>query len=119
MKTCPTCHSAVFEDMDLCYACLHRFKANPSSASEGLDESFLELDEETPSAVPALSSLASREPAHAGEVRQLCPGQTAFEASGSSVHEWVLRLEMRNDAHPQQVWSMELNPANLPLLATA
>ena len=28
MKTCPTCKTTVFEDMEVCYACLHRFEGN-------------------------------------------------------------------------------------------
>lgn len=25
MKTCPICHATCFDDMDVCYGCLHRF----------------------------------------------------------------------------------------------
>ena len=27
MKTCPVCKSHVFDDMDVCYGCMHRFEA--------------------------------------------------------------------------------------------
>lgn len=26
MRTCPICHTAVFDDMDTCYGCMHRFE---------------------------------------------------------------------------------------------
>ncbi|ANE21975.1 hypothetical protein AAY81_01015 [Denitrobacterium detoxificans] len=37
MKTCPVCQATCFDDMDVCYGCMHRFptaslgKENPSS----------------------------------------------------------------------------------------
>lgn len=29
MKTCPICHSNVFDDMDVCYGCMYRFARKP------------------------------------------------------------------------------------------
>lgn len=33
MKTCPICKAKVFEDMDVCYGCLHSFKENGANPS--------------------------------------------------------------------------------------
>ena len=42
MKTCPVCHAQVFDDMPVCFGCMHRFE-------EG----------DGPTAVPAASSLSA------------------------------------------------------------
>lgn len=113
MKTCPTCHTLVFEDMAVCYSCLHRFGEEPPadaetkeappvdssaahSASAGapdVDECFLELDEALPAC--AISNISAPAP------------------------DWVIRLEMRSEEHPQRVWSMQLNPASWAALEVA
>lgn len=38
MKTCPVCHARCFEDMDVCYGCLHRFGQGDPVLVEGFDE---------------------------------------------------------------------------------
>ena len=38
MKTCPVCHARCFEDMDVCYGCLHRFGQGDPALVEGFDE---------------------------------------------------------------------------------
>lgn len=35
MKVCPVCSARCFEDMEVCYGCMHRFEEKPDSASEG------------------------------------------------------------------------------------
>ena len=34
MKTCPVCKSHVFDDMDVCYGCMHRFEGDGPAAQE-------------------------------------------------------------------------------------
>lgn len=42
MKTCPICSATTFEDMEMCFSCLHRFDEVPEAArrqdSKGLPE---------------------------------------------------------------------------------
>lgn len=38
MKTCPVCHARCFEDMDVCYGCLHRFGQGDPVLVDGFDE---------------------------------------------------------------------------------
>lgn len=40
MKTCPVCHAQSFDDMSICYNCLHQFKCE-----YGSEESEIEIDE--------------------------------------------------------------------------
>lgn len=45
MKTCPVCNATVFDDMDICYGCMHRFDdseaaANMASPITAANESF-------------------------------------------------------------------------------
>lgn len=35
MKRCPVCQTMLFEDMDICYGCLHRFPEGDDPAGEG------------------------------------------------------------------------------------
>lgn len=35
MKTCPICNAKAFDDMDVCYGCLHRFDERRPSAPSG------------------------------------------------------------------------------------
>lgn len=39
MKTCPICNAKTFDDMDVCYGCLHRFGKERFSPSSGSGES--------------------------------------------------------------------------------
>ena len=50
MKVCPTCQSRCFDDMAVCYGCLHRF--TEKSVEDGLreqpsidTEDFIDVDE--------------------------------------------------------------------------
>lgn len=117
MKTCPTCKTTVFEDMEVCYACLHRFDAIPASAAA--EASFADLGN------PALTERATAS-AQLPELDECfldiedaplaLPGS---EACVPAFPEWVIRLEMRNEGHPQRVWSMELNPRTWAALEVA
>ncbi|WP_297153391.1 hypothetical protein [uncultured Ellagibacter sp.] len=42
MKVCPVCKARVFDDMDTCYGCLHRFE---SSAAQDAGESGFDPEE--------------------------------------------------------------------------
>ena len=130
MKTCPTCHAKVFEDMSTCYSCLHRFEDKPD-----LDEDFLEVEDPLPitavataspdaaserganaaSATPVKpdSPAARMKPAHPG-----LPSPSAPKHAKSQPGDWIVRFEMRNANDPCQTWSIELNPANWPAALT-
>lgn len=60
MKTCPVCHARCFDDMDMCYGCLHRFSGEDSLQCDdnGLDSIADEIAEPAflPKAVEAESS---------------------------------------------------------------
>lgn len=34
MKICPICHARCFDDMDVCYGCMHHFEILPTSSPE-------------------------------------------------------------------------------------
>lgn len=36
MKVCPVCSARCFDDMDVCYGCMHRFEEAPEPAEAGL-----------------------------------------------------------------------------------
>ncbi len=44
MKTCPVCNAKAFDDMDVCYGCLHRFDGKKPFASSKDAESSLNDD---------------------------------------------------------------------------
>ncbi len=57
MKSCPICHMRSFDDMELCYGCLHRFTTNTepqhtqvqeTQETEATPESSLTCRENTP-----------------------------------------------------------------------
>ena len=35
MKVCPVCKARVFDDMDTCYGCLHRFDSSDAEKAHG------------------------------------------------------------------------------------
>ena len=37
MKTCPTCKARCFDDMEICYGCMHRFEEDPPSFEEDFE----------------------------------------------------------------------------------
>lgn len=38
MKTCPVCHARCFDDMEVCYGCLHRFGDEGALCAEDFDD---------------------------------------------------------------------------------
>ena len=36
MKTCPVCKARCFDDMDICYGCMHRFEEAPRESSDSI-----------------------------------------------------------------------------------
>ena len=122
MKTCPTCRTNVFDDMSVCYSCLFRF-----DDANDLDADFLEI-EDAPAPQTPTTLAPTPLPAHAKSLRPIprfadktIEPRIAAEAPPSSPdhrspqpNDWLIRLEIRNTDNPQQIWSMELNPANWP-----
>lgn len=74
MKTCPVCHTTLFEDMEVCYGCLYRFGSEPA-----LEKTMNEREEE-------------------------------LQPRGGDFRRWAVRLEVRSQSDPDQVWAAELIP---------
>lgn len=73
MKTCPVCHSAAFDDAEVCYGCLHPFGVGDSDEPAATKQN---RDGETPSRfvvsfVPTLEG---------GRVTWACSVEQASEA---------------------------------------
>lgn len=87
MKTCPVCQATLFDDMGVCYGCMHEF--------DPMAEGGLELGR------------AEEEPVLGRHARP------PAEARGPKPSElpWTVRLEMRSSDDPQACWAMELVPA--------
>lgn len=101
MKTCPVCKARCFDDMEVCYGCLHRFRENDSVASssseemqwkpedpfQGERESFepqhQQASDSLPAVLPAFDGPLAAVPAESSEERVL----------GSRVREEVLSLD--------------------------
>lgn len=108
MKECPVCKTFVFDDMGVCYGCMHRF-------SEGGAASLLQN---------LLPEIAIEEAGEIGEKR----GDDMLEERGMAgasesdgvvdagdaddlpLERWVLRVEMRDPREPNRFWTMELAP---------
>lgn len=39
MKTCPVCGSAIFDDMGMCFGCMHRFEGDEPARSDPAERS--------------------------------------------------------------------------------
>lgn len=66
MKTCPVCKANCFDDMDVCFGCLHDFSrqgpASPQHARPPVLESSIEEDLEPEEAVAPMHSRVDRSP---------------------------------------------------------
>lgn len=112
MKRCPVCQTMLFEDMDVCYGCLHRFPEGDDPAGEGaidavrekqaLKGTSLAMDlpriELQPAPDQAVRGDDSRSPADADS-----PALTGADAN------WVLRLELRCPDEPARSWLISLS----------
>lgn len=81
MKICPVCKARCFDDMDICYGCLHRF-----TEGEGAENA-------KPVNVPASSAIS---PASVPPVAPAAPSAPAPSSSAvpASDEKWVIRLEL-------------------------
>ena len=106
MKTCPVCQATLFDDMDVCYGCMHEFtsklegreasKEMPPQAQEGVAPTLRVPLPEPQAAVAAQASPTSGE------------GQVGAPADAP----WTLRVEMRSGDEPRTAWSVELVPSS-------
>lgn len=112
MKTCPVCQATLFDDMDVCYGCMHEFtpkleekeasKEAPLRAQEGVAPTLrVPLLEPQPQA----RSLAG---APVQAVQTLGEGHAAAPANAP----WMLKVEMRSGDEPRTAWSVELVPSS-------
>lgn len=58
MKTCPVCKARCFDDMEICYGCLYRFKGNEQPCTSAADEATVPLQ-------PVCNSVKEPEPSKA------------------------------------------------------
>lgn len=104
MKTCPVCKATVFDDMDTCYGCMHRFGGDDPGLGSGLEGAF---DFAVPFEDELWEEYAAQEP------RSPAEGKGTGDAGGVARAEagrWVVRLEVRSESNPDQIWSVELAP---------
>lgn len=112
MKTCPVCQATLFDDMNVCYGCMHEFtsklegreasKEMPPQAQEGVAPTLqVPLLEPQPQA-RSLAAVAAQALPTSGE------GQVGAPADAP----WTLRVEMRSGDEPRTAWSVELVPSS-------
>lgn len=101
MKNCPVCKTAVFDDMDVCYGCMHRFSVleleggsmlrieNGAELEAGFEAASVREIEKGGS-----DELSSSEPPRLEELRGT----------------WLLRVELRDPREPRRSWTVELAP---------
>lgn len=118
MKECPVCKTFVFDDMGVCYGCMHRF-------SEGGAAGFLQgllpeiaieeaCDIEESRGGDALEEgRAALSPTSDGaaDATDVADAADAAGAGDFSSEGWVLRVEMRDPREPNRSWVMELAPS--------
>lgn len=95
MKKCPVCKTAVFDDMDVCYGCMHRFSAFEPEIGAALETGngllpVLEIEEG-----------GSDEPSSSEPPR-------LEELQGA----WLLRVELRDPCESKRSWTFELAPSS-------
>lgn len=72
MKTCPVCKAQVFDDMPVCFGCMHRFDEDEARASAPVE-----------APVSALSPTAARDPLPASVVPAAAPSAAPEAATGA------------------------------------
>lgn len=115
MKTCPVCQATLFDDMDVCYGCMHEFTSNPDER-EASKEAPLQAQKD---AAPTLR-VPLLEPQLQPQARPLAtvpaqavstPGEGCAAAPANA--PWTLKVEMRSGDEPRTAWSVELVPAGV------
>lgn len=87
MKICPVCKSTLFDDMDVCYGCMHRFEGE-----DGLPEEARSVSLE------------------GGPRREGCSARRG----GEEPPGFLVRVEVRDYRDDRTMWSMELVPRTTP-----
>ena len=131
MKRCPVCQTMLFEDMDVCYGCLHRFPEGDDPAGEGaidaarerqaLKGASLAMDLPQIELKPASDQVTRDEGSldlvesvdasavdpvgldPAGLIEAESPASTGIDA------DWVLRFELRCPDEPARSWLISLS----------
>lgn len=95
MKKCPVCKTAVFDDMDVCYGCMHRFSAFDR---EGGVDPVIEVgaNREVEVEKEGSDEPSSSEPSGLEELRDA----------------WLLLVELRDPHEPRRSWTFELAPSS-------
>lgn len=108
MKECPVCKTFVFDDMGVCYGCMHRFSGD--GAASLLQNLLPEITiEEAGEIGENHGDDMSKEEGMAGAL----DSDGAVDAGGADslpLERWILRVEMRDPREPNRSWVMELAP---------
>ena len=132
MKTCPVCKTQVFDDMQSCFGCMHRFDDDPDAGADGARrEDRWEIEPQ-----PAV-----RRSEYEGGLTERGAYEPSLSEDGFPHHAWPapsrgadasasrvnaadfgafappgigVRLEVRVATNPAQVWSAELFPTPWP-----
>lgn len=113
MKRCPVCQTMLFEDMAVCYGCMHRF---PDGSDDPSGEGAIDANREaTP--VKAPLPLLMLPTIDLGEETQVDGEGGSSCADEQVANDWVLRLEMKSPGEEVRVWKFEL--CRTPTLAAA
>lgn len=112
MKTCPVCKSHVFDDMDVCYGCMHRFEGDGPAAQE---EGGAGLPQAAAIGLPQAGMPLQSEAANQPRAGALPLQPEAAEAPQPQAAEppWVSAPLQPEAAGPPQQWeaSPEAQPA--------
>lgn len=109
MKSCPVCETFVFDDMEVCYGCMHCFSGDlgSSGALRGLLPEVV-LVEGGDVEEGKTSDASPAEESGAGNLASVL--DQSVEPGCSPSRGWVLRVEMRDPCEPTRFWTMELTP---------
>lgn len=108
MKECPVCKTFVFDDMGVCYGCMHRFSGD--GAASLLQSLLPEI------AIEEAGEIGENRGDDMLEERGVAGSPEsdgvvdAGDADSPPLERWILRVEMRDPREPNRSWAMELAP---------
>lgn len=90
MKTCSVCNATVFDDMDVCYGCMHRFEEDEGAIGFSIPVRADACD-------PALRT---------GD--DTAPSETKCAPDERGGTAWKLRIELQQGGVTARTWVMDL-----------
>ncbi len=116
MKVCPTCQSRCFDDMAICYGCLHRFTEKSSGdnlreQSSADAEDFIDVDEGAVESLGCQELCSTTRPSPRTRVSQ--------KARGEGI-QLTITIEMPGLGTPLQIQTVQANErSGAPLSSVA